>query len=506
MNGEEQNVSSPTANKSRDLSEDEADKPPPPRDEAREAREARRKENIKRLKEYYDEQYDKLGIKLDVGSDGIELKKVHEKTPDFVRAQIQHDFLRLAEAAKEQEMLELAQQIKRFDWRSLGVTPLVRDQGDRTMTCWAHATTAAFESSLMIQRARAELTANGINKKIAEQDKVSGGFKISSTGGQSTFTFEPALADLRRWIQHRQAGQHEKIQLDVRRVVKFVKAAVKSSEEAAEYHENAFKYFYDQGAPLEALMLYSEAGEITLQFEQIPEIEMKEGSAFIKAVAWDYVTKNLTIDPKNHFPSGSTVPPPVEEIKVALLEYGPLVVGMALDSNSEFSKYKKLPLEKTTAPSLVFPEKDEVVELDLPDHVLLLIGWDDTKNAWIVQNSYGTDWGYSCDDPRVGEDGFSPTCGYAYIRYGSCNIGSVASWIVAPLLTAAQEEAMRSLAADSIAAATRLVKQSANVVDRVTPKSTQAASNVILKVIKSIIDVMKQIVTSLLSQFLKPRK
>ena len=28
-------------------------------------------------------------------------------------------------------------------------------------------------------------------------------------------------------------------------------------------------------------------------------------------------------------------------------------------------------------------------------HLLLIIGWDNEKGAWLVKNSYGTDWGES---------------------------------------------------------------------------------------------------------------
>ncbi len=42
------------------------------------------------------------------------------------------------------------------------------------------------------------------------------------------------------------------------------------------------------------------------------------------------------------------------------------------------------------------------------DHFVLLIGWDDSDNAWIAKNNWGTDWG----------DG-----GYFKIAYGTCGIG-----------------------------------------------------------------------------------
>ncbi|MDD3642306.1 MAG: C1 family peptidase [Candidatus Krumholzibacteria bacterium] len=50
---------------------------------------------------------------------------------------------------------------------------------------------------------------------------------------------------------------------------------------------------------------------------------------------------------------------------------------------------------------------------DSPNHGMLIVGWDDNacggEGAWIVKNSWGTDWGID---------------GYCYIRYGVCSIGS----------------------------------------------------------------------------------
>jgi cathepsin L len=50
------------------------------------------------------------------------------------------------------------------------------------------------------------------------------------------------------------------------------------------------------------------------------------------------------------------------------------------------------------------------------NHVVLLIGWDDEKQAWLVKNSWGESWGEK---------------GFAWIRYGSNNIGVFAAWIEA---------------------------------------------------------------------------
>jgi C1A family cysteine protease len=48
------------------------------------------------------------------------------------------------------------------------------------------------------------------------------------------------------------------------------------------------------------------------------------------------------------------------------------------------------------------------------NHAVTIVGWDDARKAWHVRNSWGTSWG---------EDG------YIWVKYGTNNIGSVASWV-----------------------------------------------------------------------------
>jgi len=44
------------------------------------------------------------------------------------------------------------------------------------------------------------------------------------------------------------------------------------------------------------------------------------------------------------------------------------------------------------------------------NHAVTIVGWCDTKNAWIVKNSWGTGWG--------------PYRGYCYVKYGHYNINN----------------------------------------------------------------------------------
>jgi len=61
------------------------------------------------------------------------------------------------------------------------------------------------------------------------------------------------------------------------------------------------------------------------------------------------------------------------------------------------------------------------------NHAVLIVGWDDSlshgggSGAWIVKNSWGTDWGGTC--------GYGSERGYFTIAYGSANIGMYASYM-----------------------------------------------------------------------------
>jgi C1A family cysteine protease len=49
------------------------------------------------------------------------------------------------------------------------------------------------------------------------------------------------------------------------------------------------------------------------------------------------------------------------------------------------------------------------------DHAVTIVGWCDQYNAWIIKNSWGTNWGYS---------------GYAYVDYNNCNIGKFVYYVM----------------------------------------------------------------------------
>lgn len=50
------------------------------------------------------------------------------------------------------------------------------------------------------------------------------------------------------------------------------------------------------------------------------------------------------------------------------------------------------------------------------NHAITIVGWDDSKGAWLVKNSWGTQWGEN---------------GYIWIKYGSNQIGYGSAWVQA---------------------------------------------------------------------------
>ena len=121
----------------------------------------------------------------------------------------------------------------------------------------------------------------------------------------------------------------------------------------------------------------------------------RRGHFAYTAAAWGFVDKTV-------------FKPKTTQIKAALMQHGPLVVCMCASDN--FQAYR----------NGVFTERPPTTEPRI-NHVVTLIGWDDTCNAWIIKNSWGTNWGDAC--------GIGTERGYAYIRYDSANIGAYAAWI-----------------------------------------------------------------------------
>ena len=107
-----------------------------------------------------------------------------------------------------------------------------------------------------------------------------------------------------------------------------------------------------------------------------------------RAVAWAYV-----------IPSGGI--PTVAQTKQALCDHGPLAVAVL--ATPALQAYT----------SGVFNEHDTTHGIN---HGITLIGWDDSKHAWLIKNSWSAGWGMA---------------GYMWIDYNSNNITYGAAWVQA---------------------------------------------------------------------------
>lgn len=91
------------------------------------------------------------------------------------------------------------------------------------------------------------------------------------------------------------------------------------------------------------------------------------------------------------------IQPTVDDIKASMCKYGAITAAVA--ATPAFIAYG----------GGVFDERSS----SQINHAVTLVGWDDSKGAWLMRNSWGTNWG---------EDG------YMWIEYGSNSIGSYAAW------------------------------------------------------------------------------
>lgn len=93
-----------------------------------------------------------------------------------------------------------------------------------------------------------------------------------------------------------------------------------------------------------------------------------------------------------------------QEMKSAIVAYGPISIAVAANSDWDSITTGVMPFRQLSPNDV--------------NHAVSIVGWDDskgTKGAWIVKNQWGTSWGDQ---------------GYAWIQYGSHQIGTEAIWTV----------------------------------------------------------------------------
>lgn len=147
---------------------------------------------------------------------------------------------------------------------------------------------------------------------------------------------------------------------------------------AFNWHGKAFTFMVDKGLPLGGSTKYID--------QKIGWVQ--DATQFVRALTWDYVSSS----PQNVAPT--------DEIKRAIILYGSVVSILKFDNCLNLYG------------GGVFNETQN----SLGAHLVLIIGWDDEKGAWLIKNSYSKDWGEG---------------GFGWIKYGSNNIGQFAAWVAA---------------------------------------------------------------------------
>lgn len=129
-----------------------------------------------------------------------------------------------------------------------------------------------------------------------------------------------------------------------------------------------------------------------------------------KIVSWHCIGAGAT---KPSCWTGSVLP--TDDLKQSIYNYGP--ISAAVYVGYAFIRYTAMcDGDGVLEPNEVF-ETNEAVGSNL-NHAVVLVGWDDnvgTNGAWILRNSWGTNWGEK---------------GYMYIGYGISNVGSCANYII----------------------------------------------------------------------------
>ena len=138
----------------------------------------------------------------------------------------------------------------------------------------------------------------------------------------------------------------------------------------------AFTYVKQRGLPQETAFPY-----------QAKEVQCKEGIDHPYRVDnWGYVSAIRAI-------------PTVDEIKHAMSIYGPVIAGI-----------RATPALQQYRGGDTFKEKDS----GRYNHAIIIAGWDDSRHAWLIKNSWGKHWGDN---------------GFGWIDYDSNSIGSGAAWV-----------------------------------------------------------------------------
>lgn len=143
----------------------------------------------------------------------------------------------------------------------------------------------------------------------------------------------------------------------------------------------------NEGLAIDAYKVLARKGALHADFEPYlgKRSACNPSSGEMRALSWGYVDEELVI-------------PSISTLKKALCHYGPLV--SAVSATEVMQAYT----------SGVFNHDDK----GPANHSVVIVGWDDDKEAWLIRNSWGANWGMD---------------GYIWIKYQVSSIGTDASWI-----------------------------------------------------------------------------
>jgi cathepsin L len=102
-------------------------------------------------------------------------------------------------------------------------------------------------------------------------------------------------------------------------------------------------------------------------------------------------------------------------MKEAICKYGAISTAVFIDQ--KFMLY-------VGGPYSGFPYGDIIPITGYPGKIgVVIIGWDDSIQCWLIKNSWGTGWGSEC--------GYGTERGYMWIKYGTSKIGMYSTWVQA---------------------------------------------------------------------------